>query len=208
MINCLFFFFLQKRKATVATGTPASGETGNFHMTDLLSTNQHIPPKNVNEKRRLSPHMERPPPCLAYQPSLSCVPLFLWISLLLPLVYRSTISCPLIVALPSPLLTCLYTPLSLSLSLRGHLFSCRVDVCGSAGTCAESVCCSSARSPIVVFFFPPPLPPPSPGHMVVPKGKSELSTRTHPQTARAPSEMELDNRSSSKTLVFEEELGK
>lgn len=52
------------------------------------------------------------------------------------------------------------------------------------------------------------LPPPPPGHMVVPKGKSELSTRTHPQTARAPSEMELDNRSSSKPLVFEEELGK
>ena len=139
----------------MVTETPASGETGNFHMTDLLSTNQHIPPKNVNEKRRLSPHMERPPPCLAYQPSLSCVPLFLWISLLLPLVYRSTISCPLIVALPSPLLTCLYTPLSLSLWSFIQLpcwclwFSgdmCRVCL---LQLCKVTDCC---------FFFPPSSP--------------------------------------------------
>lgn len=155
MINCLFFFFLQKRKATVATGTPASGETGNFHMTDLLSTNQHIPPKNVNEKRRLSPHMERPPPCLAYQPSLSCVPLFLWISLLLPLVYRSTISCPLIVALPSPLLTCLYTPLSLSLSLSVVIYSAAVLMSVVQRGHVQSLCVAALQGHRLLFFFPP-----------------------------------------------------
>lgn len=52
-------------------------------------------------------------------------------------------------------------------------------------------------------FFPPPLPPSS-GHTVLPKGKSELSTRTHPQTGRAQSKTQLDNRSSHNIFVSEE----
>lgn len=127
-------------------------ETGNLHLTDLLSANQHIP-LNVNEKRRLSSH-RAPSPCLAYQPHSAVsltASLFLWFSLsfIRPPLAPSTISCPLAV-----------TPRHASTPVRAHLFSCCVDVCCSVGTSPEPVRCSSARSP-TACRRPPRLPAPA-----------------------------------------------
>lgn len=88
-----------------------------------------------------SPHAEHTPPCLA-QRRLSA-------SLFLTRVYRSTVSCLLIL---TP------TPRPASTPVCGHLFSCSVAVCASAGTCGEPVCGSSTRS-LLVLFFSLSLPP-------------------------------------------------
>lgn len=151
--------------------------TRNLHLNDLLSTNQHIL-LNVNEKRRLSAHCA-PSPLPQSSASLSFVPhslsFFESLPFFLPLVSPSLSSISCLLTLPSKYASAM---------VCGHLFSCWVDVCKTVGACVEPACYSSTRS--LIFFSPFFLFALfSLGHMVLPKGKSELSTRTHPQTARA-----------------------
>lgn len=156
MTNC-FFFFLQKTRGD--RGYWNAGESRDWGTSiwliypPLIST---FHPKRQWKEEALSSHgAPSPLPrlsaltqlCLAL--SLNLSPSFISLS------FHHQLSSGSRPPLSSP-----DVPLHPSLSLRGHLFSCRVDVCGSAGTCAESVCCSSARSPIVVFFLSPPRPPP------------------------------------------------
>lgn len=120
-------------------------ETGNLHRTDLLSTNQRVPP-NVNEKRRLSAH-RAPSPCLTLSASLSRVSCTL--SLNLSLSFHESIFPPSAVFLFSP-----PTPHKhASTPVCGHLFSCSVDVCGSVGTCVGAWVLKLCKVTDCVFFF-------------------------------------------------------
>lgn len=131
-------------------------ENGNHPLTDLLSTNQHIP-LNVNEEEEAILTLSTLCPCLIQlcrpQPHypFEYVPLFPFLPFL-QLAFSSTSHMPM--------------PLSVDSGFSG------CDACGSAGTCLEPACCSSARSPIVSPSFLSSL-----GHMVWPKGKSELLSR-------------------------------
>lgn len=148
-------------------------------------------------KRGGSPRTEHPPPASLYQPhSAVSLTLFLWISLFL---FTSLSSHNQLSSRshhpPPPPQTCLYPGLWSFIQLLCWCLWFSGDMCGSLSV--------EALQGHRLCFFPPPLPPSS-GHTVLPKGKSELSTRTHPQTGRAQSKTQLDNRSSHNIFVSEE----
>lgn len=150
--------------------------TRNLHLNDVLSTNQHIL-LNVNEKRGLSAHCT-PSPLPQSSASLSFVPhslsFFESLPFFLPLVSPSLSLASAVFSLSHPNMplqwsVVIYSAAGLmSVNQWGHVWSLRVTALQGHW-----------------FFFLSFFPLFSLGHMVLPKGKSELSTRTHPQTARA-----------------------
>lgn len=147
-------------------------------------------------KRGGSPRTEHPPPASLYQPhSAVSLTLFLWISLFLFTGLSSHNQLSSRSHPPVPPQTCLYPGLWSFIQLLCWCLWFSGDMCRSLSV--------EALQGHRLCFFPPPLPPSS-GHTVLPKGKSELSTRTHPQTGQAQSKTQLDNRSSHNIFVSEE----
>lgn len=100
-----------------------------------------------------------------------------------------------------PLPSAVLTPLSdtpACLALCGHLFSCGgVDPpLVQWGRGPEPACCGSARSSVCFLCL---LEDTRQGH----RGKSELSTRTQPQTTRAQTRHGLDDTLYNYSFVFE-----